>query len=234
MRAILQAAFILHSRPFNETSVILDAFTQPFGRISLLAKGVRLVRSRFKGLLRPFVPLVLSWSGKTELMNLNAAESAGSSLELAGNALLSGIYLNELLVRLLPCLDAYPMLFSAYQSTLVAICNDQLRERSLRLFEKTLFAELGYGFSLDKETSNDRIITPEQFYMFVPGRGLNQCAPDDTADAIFSGKCLLALHHGTLQEADELRAARRLHRLIITTLLGNRPLKSREFFQIKA
>lgn len=232
MRVTLQAAFILHSRPLNETSMILDVLTQPHGRISLLAKGVRLARSRFRGLLRPFVPLLISWSGKTELMSLSAAEPAGAPLDLVGSALLSGIYLNELLVRVLPRFDACPKIFDVYQNTLISIQSDQLRERSLRLFEKTLLTELGYGFSLDKETGNNRAIVPEKFYVFIPGRGVNECAPDDMADAIFSGKCLLALHHGTLQNPEELRAARRINRLAIAALLGNRPLRSREFFQV--
>jgi len=230
MRATLKAAFILHSRPLNETSLLLEVFTQSNGRVSLLAKGVRLARSRFRGLLRPFVPLVVSWSGKTELMSLSAAELAGVPFNIAGNGLFSGIYLNELLVRLLPRFDAYPEIFHAYHDTLLALQNHPQPECSLRLFEKTLLAELGYGFALDKEATHGRAIQPEQFYEFIPGRGLSQCAPHDSADTIFSGKCLLALHRGMLQEADDLRAAKRLNRIAIAALLGDKRLKSREFF----
>jgi DNA repair protein RecO (recombination protein O) len=227
MRAILKPAFILHSRPLNETSMLLEVFTEPNGRINLLAKGAR---SRFRGLLRPFAPLLVSWSGKTELMSLSAAELSGVPFNITGNALFSGIYLNELLVRLLPRFDAYPEIFRAYQQTLVALQNHPQQEYHLRLFEKTLLAELGYGFALDKETINGRAIQSERFYEFIPGRGLSQCKAYDGADGIFSGKCLLALHEGALHEADDLRAAKRLNRIAITALLGEKRLKSRDFF----
>jgi DNA repair protein RecO (recombination protein O) len=231
MRSILQPAFILHSRPFNETSVILDVFTLPSGRISLVAKGVRTARSRFRGLLRPFTPLVVSWSGKTELMSLSAAEAIGPPLHLMDRALLSGIYLNELLVRLLPRFDAYPAIFQAYQNTLIDLHNSPRQERSLRLFEKILLTELGYGFALDRETVNGLALQPEQFYEFVPGRGLVRSTRQDTTGNIFSGKCLLAFHQELLQETEDLRAAKRLNSIAIAALLGDKRLKSREVFR---
>jgi len=230
VRAILKSAFILHTRPLNETSMLLEAFTASHGRISLLAKGVRLLRSRFRGLLRPFVPLLISWSGKTELMSLSAAELVGTPPNLMGNTLFSGIYLNELLVRLLPRADAYPEIFYAYQSTLIALQNHPKAECNLRLFEKTVLAELGYGFALDRETANGLAIQAERYYAFTPGHGLNQCTPHDSQEHIFSGKCLLALHKGVLEEPDDLLTAKRLNRAAIATLLGDKPLRSREFF----
>lgn len=230
MRATLQAAFILHTRPLNETSTTLEVLTSTHGRISLLAKGVRMsARSRFRG-LRPFTPLVLSWSGKTELMSLTAAEPAGAPMELMGDALISGIYVNELLVRVLPKFDPYPTIFRAYQQMLIDIQHTALRQRGLRLFEKELLVELGYGFSLDKETHSGQPIVSERFYVFVPGRGLSQCPADYSSDAVFRGKNLLALHQGVLQELDDLRAAKRLIRLAMQALLGNKLLRSREFF----
>lgn len=227
MRATLKPTFILHSRPLSETSLLLDVFTESNGRISLLAKGAR---ARFRGLLRPFTPLLISWSGKTELMSLSAAELSAVPFNITGNALFSGIYLNELLVRVLPRFDAYPDIFHAYQTTLLALQNSPQQESNLRLFEKTLLIELGYGFALDRETTNGRAIQAEKFYEFMPGRGLSQCEAYDSADHIFSGKCLLALHEGVLHEPEDLRAAKRLNRIAITTLLGEKRLKSREFF----
>lgn len=231
MRVVLQHSFILHTRPFNETSLILDTFTQSHGRVHLLAKGVRLARSPYRGLLRPFTPLLISWAGKTELMSLSRAEPAGAPLDLTGNSLLTGLYLNELLVRLLPRFDAYSAVFNAYQETLRALLNDSHQERHLRLLERTLLMELGYGFSLDKETGNGKTILSDQFYLFIPGHGLNRCRSDDSADMIFKGKSLLALHRGSLLDPEDLRHAKRLHRLAIAFLLGNDTLRSRDLFR---
>lgn len=231
MRATLQAAFVLHSRPLNETSLILDVFTAAYGRVSLLAKGVRTSsRARFRGLLRPFVPLVVSWSGKTELMSLTAVEAAGASLELVGSALLSGIYVNELLVRVLPKFDPCPQIFRAYQQMLIDVQHAASRESGLRIFEKELLVGLGYGFSLDRETGNGRPIVSENYYQFVPGRGLSQCLASHQGHVVFSGKSILALYHGKLEEAADLRAAKHLTRLAIAALLGDKVLRSREFF----
>lgn len=232
MRSTLQPAFILHTHPFNETSLLLEAFTESNGRISLLAKGVRVgQRSRYRGLLRPFVPLCASWAGKTELMSLSAAELNGIPFDLTGNALFSGIYLNELLVRVLPRFDAYPKIFQAYRHVLSALQMQAQAEASLRLFEKTLLAELGYGFALDRESINGQTIQLDGWYEFIPGVGLNRCEFEShNAERIFSGKSLLALHKGQLEDADDLRAAKRLHRIAITALLGNKRLRSRELF----
>src|SRR4029079_13195722 len=121
MRVLLQPAFILHHRPFRETSVLLDVFSEEHGRISLVAKGVRTHRSKLKALLQPFVPLLASWQGKNELMNLVSVEANGPPFQLCGDCLLSGFYVNELLVRLLQKQDPHPRLFSYYVSTLHAL-----------------------------------------------------------------------------------------------------------------
>src|SRR5262249_13322457 len=154
VRVILQPACILHTRPFNETSMLLDVFSLMYGRVHLLARGARTTHSRLRGVLRPFIPLLLSWSGKTGLMSLSAVETAGMMWHLSGAALLHGIYLNELLVRLLPHHDAHPQLFMCYQQTLQSLQHTAFTdaplatqtsslagsaaERSLRMFEKVL------------------------------------------------------------------------------------------------
>lgn len=229
MRVSLQACYILHQRSLNETSVILDALSLVHGRVSLLAKGVRMPRSRWRGLLRPFTPLLISWSGKTELMSVSAAEPAGAPFNLEGSALLSGIYINELLIRLLPRHDVYSEVFRAYSQVLSALQSPNSREAGLRYFEKTLLAELGYGFSLEKET-NGRHISAEHHYAFIPGYGFSRCETDQSKYEVFSGKSLLALHYDQLQHLEDLRAAKRLTRLAINHLLAGKPLRTREFF----
>jgi DNA repair protein RecO (recombination protein O) len=137
------------------------------------------------------------------------------------------MYLNELLVRALPRLDPYPTIFHAYQKTLA-----NLQAAQLRLFEKIVLRELGYGFSLDKETANGLPIQPEQWYEFMPAKGLNQCNTSNDKQVVFKGKSLLALHDEKLETGEDLHAAKILHRMAIRALLGERDLKSRVFFQI--
>lgn len=230
MRVVLHPAFILHRYPFNETSFILDVFTQDYGRIALVARGARQPRSRFRGLLRPFMPLCLSWAGKTELMNLNAAEVSASAHVLTGNALLSGFYLNELLVRLLPRSDPHARLFTCYQQTLRGLQQPHELEPSLRLFERELLLELGFGLSLDTEATTGAAVQPERNYAFVMEQGLVETRRRGEAQTVFQGKHLLAFHAGRFTEVGDLRAARQLMRLALGVLLGNKPLRSRDFF----
>ncbi len=219
MRVALQPAFVLHSRAFRETSFLLELFTESHGRIGVLARGAR---SRFRGLSRPFVPLLASWSGKTELMNLQTLEATAPPFYLMGMGLLSGLYLNELLVRLLPQLDAVANLFALYQQTLQAM-QQEFKQRYLRLFEKALLAELGYGLSF-------AAIEEHEQYCFLPQQGFIKNAA--SADALtFSGRSLLAFHHDTLTTAEDLRTAKQITRLALAPLLGNKPLMSREILK---
>ena len=223
MRITLQPAFILHSRAFNETSLLLDVFTESHGRFSLLAKGAR---SRFRGLCRPFIPLLASWSGKTELMNLNALEAYSAPCYLSGLALLSGFYLNELLVRLLPRLDVHADLFTAYHNTLLHL-QAEFNACHLRYFEKQLLAELGYGITLDKEANTGVAIDPAAHYFFFPQQGFIKNI-QNSSGPMFSGQSLLAFHHNALATTDDARTAKHIMRLAIAGLLGEKPLKSRE------
>jgi len=228
MRVTLQPAFILHSRPFNETSVLLEVFTLTHGRISLIARGARSAKSRLRGLLRPFIPLLASWSGKTELMSLNTVEATNSPFNLVGSALLSGLYLNELLVQLLPRFDHHPELFMIYQQTLQSLQQETSHELCLRKFEKELLAEMGYGLSLHQEAHTGEPILSEHNYNLVPGKGLvKNFGPQQPG---FPGKSLLALHHDALVDREDFRTAKQLMRMAIAELLGSKVLRSRELF----
>lgn len=233
MRVTLQPGYILHSRPFNETSVLLDVLTQEYGRVHLLARGVRSLHSRRRGLLRSFIPLLLSWSGKTDLMSLTAAEIASHICHLEGAQLINGLYLNELLVRLLPRDDSHPKLFMAYQQTLQALHETKTPEPTLRLFEKMLLQEMGYGLEFHQDIANEPILK-NVHYHFLPGKGFVPSSSVVGSIHVHSvltlpGKALLALHHGHF-EGDDLRWIKQLMRLAITGLLGNQTVKSRELF----
>ena len=220
-RVTLHPVFILHTRPFRDTSLLIDALSMDHGRISLLARGVRTAKTKLRGILQPFVPLLMSWSGSAELVSMSKVEALGLPYHLKAKALISGFYLNELIMRLLPRYDPYPQLYVAYQQALIGLHNDQSAEPVLRLFEKSLLSELGYGLQ-----SN---IIPNAWYQFIPGRGLIQCSAS-LSEPIFLGKNLLALLAEVFDDAEVLRDAKRLMRLALQSLLGGRILKTRELF----
>ena len=117
-RVSLQPAFILHGRDFRDSSRLLDIFSLDYGRVTLVAKGARSPRSKLQGILEPFSPLIISWSGKGEVQTLTGAESVKSSITLSGKQILSAYYINELLQRLMIQYDPHPELFRMYQQTL--------------------------------------------------------------------------------------------------------------------
>lgn len=228
-RIELQPARVLHTRPYRDTSLLVDWLTRDYGRVRTLARNARGLTSRFKGILQPFIPFLISWSGKTELVNLQQAELAGTPNLLVGEALLSGLYLNELLLRLLAIADPHPQLYEAYQNTLQQLQQTVNLELTLRLFEKQLLQELGYGLALDKDTLSGEAIEAQGWYLFDPRQGLSRTLRSQHHSA-FHGKHLLALHRGKLQDQEDLQAAKRLMRLLLAPLLGDKPLRSRELF----
>ena len=230
MRVALQRAFVLHHRAYRETSVILDLLTEEHGRISAVARGVRQARSQLKPLLQPFNPLFVTWQGKSELMTLLSAEANGNNYGLAGNSLLSGLYVNELLMRILPKDDAHPGLYTIYQQTLVELANPDLLQKSLRLFEKNLLDALGYGLQLNYDIQQQDIVA-ENFYQYHAEQGFARSAAQAQDNpALFSGKCLLALAAEQLHDPGVLQEIKRLMRMALAPLIGQYPLRSRQLY----
>ncbi|HBY56072.1 MAG TPA: DNA repair protein RecO [Coxiellaceae bacterium] len=227
-KVVLQPAFVLHSRAYRDTSLLVELLTLQYGRLTVVARGVRSMKSRLQGILMPFLPLLVSFSGKTDLRTLQQAEVNGPSYELKGNILLSSFYLNELLMRLLPSHESYPKVYQAYKNTLAGLVDSKQPEIELRLFEKCLLANLGYGLQLDRTIKNEPVLSEEQ-YIFEFGGGLSRAISNNSSN--FSGKSLLALQAGNLSTITELRDAKRLLRGALAELLGDKPLKSRELFK---
>jgi DNA repair protein RecO (recombination protein O) len=234
--AQLQPAYILHTRPYRDSSLLIEAFTLAQGRISLVAKagrGLSHRKSRFKGLLQAFIPLLLSWRGKTELLNLSGAEPQGLfSPPLTGKLLICGLYLNELLMRLLFRYDPHPLLFQAYQHTLATLANHHHPNLALRLFEKTLLAELGYALHLNQESQTQQAVIADQRYQFIPSQGIVVCFNALPKASIFSGSSLLAIHHEQWTSPHQLSDAKRLFRLALAHLLEGKRIRSRELFSV--
>ena len=230
MRIALQPAFVLHSRPYRETSVIVDLFTQDCGRIAAVARGVRQSRSPLRPLLQLFMPIFVSWQGKSDLMNLVTVEANGYSRRLVGERLLSGLYLNELLMRVLHKHDPHPGLYTIYHNTLLELQGTESQLKTLRLFEKKLLEQLGYGLHLTYDAANQSAIAANKYYRFHPEHGFELCGLNAGQHTVFAGKSLLALDAEELDDDTFLRDAKRLMRLALAPLLGKYTLNSRQLY----
>jgi len=215
-RADHQPAYILHTYPYKETSLIVEAFTRGFGRVALLARGARRPRSAMRGVLLAFQPLRLGWSASGELGNLIAAEWSGALQPLAGRGLMCGFYLNELLLRLLPRDDPHEALFDAYTEALRGLC-EGAHAPVLRAFEKRLLAELGYAPLLDRDAASGVPIDPEQRYVYEPDRGPVPTR-SSRSELSVSGQTLLDLARDEYNRPETRDEAR----VLLRTLIGQR------------
>lgn len=237
-QVLLQPAYVLHRRSYRESSFLVELFTQDYGRLTVVAKGVRKARSATQGLLQPFMPLLVSWSGKQELMTLTQVDMQGEANIrcLQGECLFAGFYLNELLMCLLQKWDAHKGLYTAYEQTLAALQSEKLEQKVLRSFEKCLLEELGYGVLPKSEAALGEAFLPDKYYRFVPEQGfvLSELGDLSLANStLFSGKSLLAMAKEDWQDETVLQDAKRLTRFLLSTLLGARPLYSRQLFLSK-
>lgn len=228
-RVSLQPAFVLHRRPYSNTSLIVELFTSQQGRISAIAKSARGPKSRYRGKLELFFPMLVSWQGMRELKTLGHMELAGMPCLVDGERLASAFYLNELLLRLLPREDPHPELFSYYQSTLNRLAFGEQLPVILRLFEKKLLDELGYGIPLDRDIETGGKLDADLFYEYIPDRGFssNVISPQKA----FAGKHLLSFRDENFDDALMLRDVKRLTQLALSRLLGDKPLSSRELLR---
>lgn len=234
MRVDLQPAFVLHRRDFRNSSLIVEAFTPEFGRIGLVARGVRSPRSEKNSLLQSFRPLLISWTGKGELLTLTNVEADGFVSPITGAAYASCFYLNELLMRLLQRDDAHEEVFALYRQALFDIRLAPLAtERILRLFEKHLLQELGYGLMLECEADSGQGIDATCDYHYQPERGPVPLAPGQVVSGtVISGQSLLSLARNELTDAGSLRDSKRLMRVILREYLGDKPLQSRMLYNL--
>ncbi|HCS06489.1 MAG TPA: DNA repair protein RecO [Pseudomonas sp.] len=219
-----QLAYVLHSRPYRETSALVD-FITPQGRLRAV---LRSARGKAGSLARPFVPLEVEFRGRGELKNVGRMESAGVSTWLNGEALFSGLYLNELLVRLLPAEDPHPAVFDHYAATLLALAEGRPLEPLLRAFEWRLLDDLGYGFSLSRDIQGEPIASDGMYRLQVDA-GLERIYL--VQPGLFHGAELQAMAEADWTTAGALSAAKRLMRQALAVHLAGKPLASRELFR---
>jgi DNA repair protein RecO (recombination protein O) len=236
MRVSQQLAYVLHHYSYGETSLLLEVFTRSYGRLGLLAKGARRLHMRQRPLLEPFQPLLVGWSGKGELPVLSGVELAGDPMLLQGSTLYCAFYMNELLLRLLHRHDSHELLFDVYGSTLCALRGQSSTEVALRVFEKRLLQEIGYGLVLENEMTDNGPIDPAEVYRYVINRGPVRMAGGDNVDELddavtIHGSTLLALANEALGDAMVLQETKVLMRAALSHHLAGRPLNTRKLFR---
>lgn len=220
-----QPAFVLHTYPFKETSLVVELFTRDFGRIAAVAKGARRPRSAMRGMLQAFQPLRATWSGRGELRTLHGLEWGEGLLLLQGGALMCGFYLNELLLRLLPREDAHAGLFDYYAAALRQLAAGAPPAATLRRLELRLLQELGYAVPL--LPPDDGPLEAQRSYGYLPEHGV---VPANTpgSSVQLSGKTLLDMAADDYRDPLTLQQSKQLMRLLLMHYLGDKPLHTRQ------
>ncbi len=232
----LQPTFVLHQRPYRESSLLLEVFGISSGRVGLIAKGARRPKSPLRAQLTPFRPILLSWRGRGELGLVVGAEPDGPALVIPPAVIVSGLYLNELLVRLLHRHDPHPELFIQYRSTLSALArHDCPVEQSLRVFEKRLLDAVGYGLMLDRTAGSGKPVEPNARYRYITDQGPVEAGGKEQGEGVrVQGSTLLALASERAMDSAALREAKQLMRTAISMHLEGRPLVSRTLYPKKS
>jgi DNA repair protein RecO (recombination protein O) len=225
-RVQLTRAYVLHQRPFRDSSLIVEVFAREYGRMTVFARAARGPRSRF-ALLQPFRALLLSWSGRGEAPALTGAENADGASGLPAARLMSAFYVNELLLKLVTRHDPNPQLFDQYEATLAQLRIAAPAEVALRRFEARLLEFIGYGLNLAAEADTGEPVRGDAYYHFQPGvHGVVGVAPG--SPGAIGGIVLQRLAAGGSFEGDaELRQARALMRAALDHCLEGRELSTR-------
>jgi DNA repair protein RecO (recombination protein O) len=235
--ADILGAWLLHSRPFRETSLLVDFLTRERGRCTAIARGVKSPRSQRRGLLQPFIPLQITLSGRNELQNLGNVDALGYSPLLTGERLFAALYVNELLVRLLPVHEPALEIFDAYTGLLSALAGTATLEPLLRNFELDLLESLGYGLQFTHDADSGEDVVSEAWYGlslesgFVLQERMHNTAGPHNQPLSFSGRALLAINARDFADSETRKVAKRLLRHVLQQHLGNRELASRDLFR---
>ena len=224
-RVLLAPGYILHHRPYRDTSRILEVLVSDHGRLTLFARGVRGPKPRFGGVLQPFDLLLLSFQAGREAGQLTGAESAESVPPLPAGSLMAGFYLNELLLKLTTRHDPVPEIFAEYRRALDGLRAGGKIEAVLRVFEKRLLEALGYAVDLTSEARTGKAIEAEGFYRFEASHGLVPAREGDP-EAV-AGSSLFALGREELGEGRSLEDARKVLKAALAERLEGKELTTR-------
>jgi DNA repair protein RecO (recombination protein O) len=222
-----QPGYVIHSYPYQETSLIVELFTRDFGRLAVVAKGAKRAHSALRSVLMPFHPLTLDWSGRAELKTLRSAEWRSGYRTLMGRSLMCGFYLNELLLKLLHREDPHEQLFDYYSQTLLDLHRSDEPATVLRHFEKNLFQELGYALVLDREARTDQPIKAHERYIYVIDQGPIAARPGINGVEL-SGQTLIDMNLNQYHSPSTQQQSKTLMRALISHYIGHQTLYSRQ------
>lgn len=220
-----RATYILHTRDYRETSLLINLFSRDDGRVDAVLNGGK--SKKWRGVAREFSPLLAQWNGRSDLKTLSQLEQAGIPHGMVGNALFAGLYVNELLVRLLPVQQPHPDLFDHYCLCLDALAEGAPLEPTLRQFEIALLDELGYQLDFEAD-HNGEVLSERGHYRYSHQVGFVACASQE--EGALLGAELLAIGAGEWHNEAARRSAKRLMRSALQPLLGDKPLRSRGLF----
>ena len=223
----LHLAYVLHARSFRETSLLIEALIVEAGRISIVARGAKRGKARTSNLLQPFIPLQISWYGNGDLVTLTVVEAINPGLGLYGRSAICGLYINELLVKLVPKWDCCKQLFDAYQTAITNLAKGEVADQIiLRKFEMQLLKSLGYGLQLNNEVETGAKIEADKYYSFDPILGPKLV--NSANKFAVKGKSILAMASETFNDAEILLEVKHLMRIVLYYHLGSKQLKTRE------
>ena len=228
MRVQLQPAYCLHTRRYRESSRIMEMLTPEYGLISCLGYGPQ-KKSLSTDVL--FTSLLISWSGRGELFTLTHYETLATKEVIAPDVCIVGMYLNELMLKLVPKSSPSKDIFELYQTVLQLLRKGTIQEKVLRLFEIELLELVGHGLSLDKEQDHETPIQEDGIYRYEVGLGPMRIEHENSAWNVIKGATLIALQSPLNMETQYLSEAKQLMRGIINWHLDSRPLHSREILQ---
>lgn len=235
-RSTTLSAWLLHSRPFRDTSLLLDFLTLEQGRVSAIARGARTQKGKGRSTLQPFVALRITLAGNHELRTLQSAEAAAPTLFLQGERLFAGFYLNELLVKLLHGHEPEPLVYQAYAEAIARLAAADDVEPLLRNFELRLLDALGYGLQFDHDAESGEVLDGEGWYYLQPDSGFVRQlqAPLNDAEALraglYAGRELLKIAAADFAAESTRRQAKRLLRQVLHQHLGGKDISSRQLF----
>ena len=223
-----EVVYVLHTYPFKETSLIVEIFSKVHGRISIVAKGARRPRSLVRGMLQSFQSLQATWSGQGEMKTLHSIDWCDALLQIEGDALICGFYINELLMRLLPKEDPHEKLFDFYHQTMELLSMKNHLSVTLRRFELKLLQELGYELPLLND-ENGEPIKPNKIYNYEVAYGPSETKNSSEGVSLI-GKTLIDMAGDDYKDPTTEMQSKQLMRYLISHYIGEKPLNSKKLF----
>lgn len=228
MKVELTPCYILHSRDYRESSLILEVMSREYGRISLVAKGAKRNKKHQGINYNLYQKYLMSWVSRTELGTLIDIEMAATMNSLSPQQMMTGFYMNEIILRLLHKHESHPELFDSYDATIIELAANNTEQTLLRYFEKILLQSLGYGVIFDQDQNTGGPIIAEDDYCYKLDIG--PCSDKQASGIAVSGKTLIELDNESLTDTKNKNEAKILLRSLLKQYLGDKPLASRQLY----